>query len=293
MRHFFLILLFALAVVAGSPAFAGDPSATVFPPASCSRSEQRVITWQDGTTTTMCATGQQVMNLAIPTCYEEQHVVMEGGQFICKTVAAPPACGANEFLTFDGSEYTCGSTNVPTCGADQVLTFDGSGFICVNRTDEIPTCGTDEFLTYNGLSFQCAVTKQISIPSCGDGEVLTSSGGQLVCVSVSTGSRSCQSNVYTYNGWWYRDMVAYEAFPGTGYSVCWNGNLATSCWGYGYASHAYNKTYQHGAIAKQQLNVSFSDGGIVWGVDDFDYLPGSGDGSLVTIQCVDGSWQVK
>ncbi len=197
MRHLFLTLLLVFAVVASSPAFARDPNATVFPPAGCSRSEQRVITWQDGTTTTMCATGQQVMNLAIPVCGEGQFVVREGGQFICKTVASPPACGANEFLTFDGRSYTCGATNVPTCAANQVLTFNGSGFICVNRTDEIPTCAPNQFLTYNG-AFQCASTQQVNIPACAADQFVKADGASFYCDSmpVASSAAACVTEVW-------------------------------------------------------------------------------------------------
>ncbi len=176
MRFLAFACLFSLVA---ATAFANQ-KATVFPPAGCSSGEQRVITWQDGTSTTVCATGQQVMNLAIPACMDGQTVVKEGGQFTCKTVPNPPVCGVNEFLTFDGRSYACGATDVPTCGADQVLTFNGSGFICVNRTDEIPTCAVNQFLTYNG-SFQCASTQQINIPVCGADEVVKSNGVTLYC----------------------------------------------------------------------------------------------------------------
>lgn len=66
--------------------------AQVFPPANCSASEQRVITWQDGTTTTYCASGQQVLDLALPDCNEGQVVTREGGKFVCKDPTAHMTC---------------------------------------------------------------------------------------------------------------------------------------------------------------------------------------------------------
>lgn len=69
-------LLLPTSVVAGQ-------NATVFPPTDCSASEQRVITWQDGTTSTHCATGQQVLDLALSDCEDGQVVTREGGKFVC------------------------------------------------------------------------------------------------------------------------------------------------------------------------------------------------------------------
>lgn len=81
-HNVYFICVAAYVVLASATVFAED-TATVFPPAGCSASEQRIITWQDGTTSTRCASGQQVLDLALPGCGDEQAVVHEGGKFVC------------------------------------------------------------------------------------------------------------------------------------------------------------------------------------------------------------------
>jgi len=137
----------------------------------------------DGVHSTTCNTGQQILNQTLG-CSDGQHVVYEAGHYTCKTPVLPPACGQDEFLTYDGTAYSCKHSDVPACGREQVLTFDGSGFVCVNRTDSIPTCSSDQFLTYNGSSFQCATVAGVTWPTCNDRQVLSSDGKGPVCVDA-------------------------------------------------------------------------------------------------------------
>lgn len=189
-------------MLVGSAALAhGATTATVFPPANCSASELRVISWQDGTASTYCITGQDVLTLAIPRCSEGAYVARDGGQYLCKTV---PTCGGTERLNFDGNSFMCeGTDGPPTCGGNQVLTFNGNRFICVNRTDTIPSCGANQFLTYNG-SFQCAAITVPTLPHCAAGQVVTSNGNTLSCVDnddVEIIYPTCaDGKVLTYNG---------------------------------------------------------------------------------------------
>lgn len=129
MRTFILACLFSL--LAASVGLAADPSATVFPPSDCSNDEQRVMTWQTGGTSTKCATGQHVMNLALPSCSSGQIVVKQGNEFACVT---PPSCPTNAFLNFVEGVFICSPIVLPKCANDEFLSsHDGSTFICAKE----------------------------------------------------------------------------------------------------------------------------------------------------------------
>ena len=159
----------------------------VFPPDNCTDTNSFMAF--NGVTAggnTYCINGQQVLSNAIPNCAPDQIVSHDGSKFYCKDGGTPPACAAGEFLTSDGAELSCSSTNVPTCAANYVLTYNGSSFVCVPKSASVPTCAANQFLTYNGTSFQCAATQSLTIPNCPAGQVLTGSGGSLACVPASS-----------------------------------------------------------------------------------------------------------
>jgi hypothetical protein len=61
----------------------------VFPPADCSANELRVIAWRDGASSTQCATGQQILKLALPGCKAGQHIEFNGNDFVCSGASVP------------------------------------------------------------------------------------------------------------------------------------------------------------------------------------------------------------
>jgi hypothetical protein len=167
---------------------------TIFPPAGCTKVDQRVITWRDGSASTVCLTGQGVMHLALPNCQPEQYVVYDGSNFFCETVADPPNCGTDEFLTHGPGGYICKKTGLPpVCAGDEVLSYTPNGFICVKKSRDLPTCGPNQFLTYNGADFQCATVSTPTIPNCPAGQVVTGDGNSLRCVD-SNPRRACSIN---------------------------------------------------------------------------------------------------
>lgn len=166
----------------------GANEVSAFPPENCVSGAMMYMGW-DGLHSTQCNTGQDIFRSTLG-CSEGQQVVYEGSRYTCKTVATPPACGANELLTFNGTAYSCVHNDVPTCEANQVLTFNGSGFICVNRTDSIPTCAKDQFLTYNGSAFQCANSQITTWPTCASDEVLSSNSSGPICVKLPSSAAS-------------------------------------------------------------------------------------------------------
>ena len=94
-----------------------ETQAIVFPPAHCSGSEQRLITWQDGGASTMCISGQEALLLALPNCRNGEHIVFRGsfhnrpvvdgqdfnqqtGYFVCEPQA--PGFGGIYTVNLDG-----------------------------------------------------------------------------------------------------------------------------------------------------------------------------------------------
>jgi hypothetical protein len=188
MRGALLLALFLTAVIPLNGAFADGRA---FPPDNCSGANPFMAF--NGVTSggnTYCIDGQTVLNNALSTCDTDQVIAFNGSAFYCKTIEldAPPACGPGEFLTSNGSSFSCASTNVPTCAANYVLTYNGSAFVCVPKNASIPTCAANQFLTYNGSSFQCAATQNLTIPTCGAGETLTGNGSTLTCAPSLSGA---------------------------------------------------------------------------------------------------------
>lgn len=176
----------ALLLFVAHPALATDNS-TVFPPVTlqnqaCGSDQLRVISWSAGSASTICLTGQEVLNLAIPTCSANQQVTYDGTNFVCRSTARIPTCTSGQYLTYNGNTYECKSSSPPpTCLASQVLTYDGTTYSCVDRSESIPACASNEFLTYNGQSYQCAASSQVSVPTCGPHQVVTADGKQFTC----------------------------------------------------------------------------------------------------------------
>ena len=196
----FLYALF-LAILFTGPALADR---VAFPPDNCNTGNPFMAF--DGVATggnTYCINGQSVLSNALPGCSPNQQVIFNGTSFICQDSSSDlnlPSCGAGQFLTSDGTNFSCTSTSVPTCQANYVLTYNGSAFTCVPKTASVPTCAANQFLTYNGTSFQCAATQQLTLPACGADQVLTSSGTSLSCVAQSGGGSVCGTGTPLYNG---------------------------------------------------------------------------------------------
>lgn len=213
MKYILLITLWSVAL-AGAPAQAATQT-TVFPPRTYSNTEcpvgaTLVLSWTNGGASTNCITGQDVLRLAIPNCGNGQYVAHIGDQYLCKSV---PTCDSAQRLNFSGSDFQCeGTDGPPACAANQVLTYNGDHFYCVNRTDSIPNCGANQFLTYNG-SFQCSTINTPDVPACGPDEFLISAGGKLECAPApaSRGCRSAQTSSDSSG----RDQVTYcpESHP--------------------------------------------------------------------------------
>ena len=85
-------------------------------------------------------------------CKRNEVQVFLDGQF-----AAPAACGADESLRWDGTNWACVPVAaVPTaCGADESLTWDGTNWACVPVAAVPTACGTDEALSWDGTSWAC------------------------------------------------------------------------------------------------------------------------------------------
>jgi hypothetical protein len=77
------IILLLIAAPLDGKAGSVPPSYMLFPPANCSATELRIIVWQDGASSTRCATGQQILRLALPGCKAGQHVEFNGDDFVC------------------------------------------------------------------------------------------------------------------------------------------------------------------------------------------------------------------
>jgi hypothetical protein len=92
-RTIFAVALLLLAAPLDCLAKATSSPFMVFPPADCSATEPRVITWQDGATTTRCATAQEILRLALPGCRAGQHVLFDGSSFVCEGTPVPKAKG--------------------------------------------------------------------------------------------------------------------------------------------------------------------------------------------------------
>jgi hypothetical protein len=182
----------------------------------------------DTNANTKCKTGQEVLNLAIPTCNAGQVVSYNGTAFYCKTEVNVPTCTAGEFLTFNGTTYTCQSTGVATCGQNQVLTFNGASYFCVNRTDAIPVCGPNQFLTYNG-AYSCATVTVPTIPNCPANYYVTGNGSTLYCAALP-GVPNCGANevVKANGGNYYCDAAPSSSPSGTICGIAYLGGYMVS-----------------------------------------------------------------
>src|ERR1043166_7173104 len=186
---FFAVFVLMLCI----PMSAKAGNATVFPPADCSSEEVRVITWKDGSTTTYCATGQEVFALALPNCKEGEVIVFhEGdsgripisrqivmkGKFVCEKIPGLPECEAGQFPVFDGKQYVCGT--LPVCKANEVLSANEDGLICVPKDakDKLPVCKPDEVLSTDVSGYICVPAKSNADPGtlCGLAYVTTPEG---------------------------------------------------------------------------------------------------------------------
>lgn len=212
MRHFCTAVAAFLFALCSAPAANANASATVFPPAGCSSEEVRIIAWKDGSSSTYCITGQEVFALALPDCNDGDVIVFrEGdpdripvggryvvmrGKFVCEKLPNPPICNTGQFLTFDGTDYTC--VEIPICKVNEVLSFTESGFICVVREkDKVPVCKDDEILSSNESGFICIPKEKGSIGGslCGLAYVTTWEGD-----GCQSASGTCCHPVIPCNG---------------------------------------------------------------------------------------------
>jgi len=81
---FALVALSAIPAQASTPPKSATPPYIFFPPADCSAKELRIVVWQDGASSTRCATAQEILKLALPGCKAGQQVIFDGNAFACK-----------------------------------------------------------------------------------------------------------------------------------------------------------------------------------------------------------------
>jgi len=139
MRIIISALLGLILFCSGGIAQAAD-NTTIFPPkkvdgTDCNAAQTRVLAWENGAATTYCLDGQQVLDLAIPTCASGQVVTRGDDKFECKTPLVPDVCREGQVLAYTKGGFVCVDINersIPTCGQGQFLTYDGQNFICSN-----------------------------------------------------------------------------------------------------------------------------------------------------------------
>jgi len=79
MRH--IVPMLGLLIGLSGTALAGHGNgSTVFPPADCSADEARIITWQDGSESTVCKSAQELFHLALPDCQDGEVIVFRNGE---------------------------------------------------------------------------------------------------------------------------------------------------------------------------------------------------------------------
>jgi hypothetical protein len=88
MRHIALAFVFLISVGSSAMATVADHSATVFPPAECSSTYQRIVTWMTGSTTTYCKSLDKLLRETFSHCANGQALVKEDGRFVCKSLGA-------------------------------------------------------------------------------------------------------------------------------------------------------------------------------------------------------------
>lgn len=83
----FAAVLASLFLICGAASLKAD-SATVFPPAGCSKNFERVITWKNGATSTACMTLDALLKKSFPHCKDGQVLAKEDGKFVCRSIGA-------------------------------------------------------------------------------------------------------------------------------------------------------------------------------------------------------------